>query len=47
MARAMKAQMPRAFFSEIPNAGHISNVEQAELFNQSLAAFYTRTGFLS
>jgi len=46
MARAMKAQMPRALFSEIPNAGHISNVEQPELFNQYLADFYTRTDFL-
>ena len=46
MAHAMKAQMPRAFFSEIPNAGHISNVEQPAIFNQHLIDFYTSAGFL-
>lgn len=46
MAHAMKAQMPRAFFSEIPNAGHISNVEQPAIFNQLLIDFYMGTGFL-
>jgi 3-oxoadipate enol-lactonase len=46
MAHAMKAQMPRAFFSEIPNAGHISNVEQPVIFNQHLIDFYTGNGFL-
>jgi 3-oxoadipate enol-lactonase len=46
MAHAMKAQMPKAFFSVIPNAGHISNVEQPAIFNQHLIDFYTNTGFL-
>jgi 3-oxoadipate enol-lactonase len=46
MAHAMKAQMPKAVFFEIPNAGHISNVEQPTIFNRYLIDFYTSAGFL-
>jgi 3-oxoadipate enol-lactonase len=46
MAHAMKAQMSSALFFEIPNAGHISNVEQPAIFNQHLIDFYTSSGFL-
>ena len=46
MAHAMKEQMHDAIFHQIPNAGHISNIEQPELFNQSLSDFYTQSGFL-
>lgn len=46
MAHAMKRQMPGAVFSEIPNAGHISNVEQPAIFNQHLISFYEGAGFL-
>lgn len=46
MARAMKQQIPKAHFSEIPNAGHISNIEQPTVFNQHLIDFYTGNGFI-
>ncbi len=46
MAKAMKEKMPDASFFEIPNAGHISNVEQSEIFNQHLMDFYQRYHFL-
>lgn len=46
MAQAMKEKMPDASFFEIPNAGHISNVEQSAIFNQHLMNFYQRYSFL-
>jgi 3-oxoadipate enol-lactonase len=46
MSHAMKQQMPKAVFFEIPNAGHISNVEQPAVFNQYLVDFYKGNGFL-
>lgn len=46
MAQAMKEKMPDASFFEIPNAGHISNVEQSAIFNQHLMNFYQRYNFL-
>ena len=46
MAKAMKEKMSNADFFEIPNAGHISNVEQAAIFNQHLMDFYQRHHFL-
>ena len=46
MAKAMKEQMPDASFFEIPNAGHISNVEQSAIFNQHLMDFYQHHNFL-
>lgn len=47
MAQAMKEKMPLAVFHQIPNAGHISNIEQPVLFNQFLMDFYTRSCFIS
>jgi pimeloyl-ACP methyl ester carboxylesterase len=38
--------MPDAQFHEIPNAGHISNIEQPEIFNQYLMDFYRLNNFL-
>lgn len=46
MAKAMKEKMPNAQFHEIPNAGHISNIEQPEIFNQYLMDFYRLNQFL-
>lgn len=46
MAQAMKEKIPDASFFEIPNAGHISNVEQSAIFNQHLMNFYQRYSFL-
>lgn len=46
MAKSMKEKMPNAHFHEIPNAGHISNVEQPEIFNQYLMAFYKSHNFI-
>ena len=46
MARSMKEKMPNAQFHEIPNAGHISNIEQPEIFNQYLMDFYRLNHFL-
>ena len=46
MAKAMKEKMPDATFFEIPNAGHISNIEQPAIFNQHLIEFYQRHHFL-
>ncbi len=46
MAHAMKAQMPKASFQAIPNAGHISNVEQPKVFNQHLIDFYTQAALI-
>ena len=45
-AHAMKAQMPKASFQAIPNAGHISNVEQPKVFNQHLIDFYTQAALI-
>lgn len=46
MAIAMKEQMPSAEFHIIPNAGHISNVEQPAIFNQYLLSFYSQYNFI-
>ena len=46
MARSMKEKMLGAQFHEIPNAGHISNIEQPEIFNQYLMDFYRLNNFL-
>jgi len=46
MARAMKDQMPKAIFHPIPNAGHISNIEQSTIFNQHLLDFYTQLAII-
>ena len=46
MARAMKEQMPKAIFHVIPNAGHISNIEQSDIFNQHLLDFYTQIALI-
>jgi 3-oxoadipate enol-lactonase len=46
MARAMKEKMPDASFHEIPNAGHISNIEQPIIFNQHLINFYRKHQFI-
>ncbi len=37
--RAMQAKIPGARFVEIPEAGHLSNLEQPEAFTAALAAF--------
>lgn len=39
-AEAMAAAIPNAQFHVIPNAGHLPNLEQAELFNELLADFF-------
>lgn len=36
---AMAAAMPRAVFVQVPNAGHVSNLENPDWFNQALLAF--------
>jgi 3-oxoadipate enol-lactonase len=46
MARAMKEQMAKAIFHVIPNAGHISNIEQSDIFNQHLLDFYTQIALI-
>jgi 3-oxoadipate enol-lactonase len=46
MARAMKERMPKAIFHTIPNAGHISNIEQPNRFNQHLLDFYTQIALI-
>jgi pimeloyl-ACP methyl ester carboxylesterase len=46
MAKSMKEKMPDAQFYEIPNAGHISNIEQPEIFNQYLMDFYKSYNFI-
>lgn len=46
MSRAMKEKMINAQLHEIPNAGHISNVEQPEIFNRHLLNFYRQNNFL-
>jgi len=35
----MAARLPRAVHAAIPDAGHICNVDQPELFNQQVLAF--------
>jgi 3-oxoadipate enol-lactonase len=46
MARAMKERIPQAIFHAIPNAGHISNIEQPNIFNQHLLDFYTQAALI-
>jgi len=46
MAESMKEKMPYAQFHKIPNAGHISNIEQPEIFNQYLMDFYKAHNFI-
>lgn len=46
MAESMKEKMPNAQFHKIPNAGHISNIEQPEIFNQYLMDFYKTHNFI-
>ena len=38
-AEVMAAKLPRAHHVVIPGAGHIVNIEEAELFNRELIAF--------
>lgn len=38
--RQMKAMIRGARFLEIPNAGHISNIERPDLFNGAVVAFF-------
>jgi len=42
LSRKLANEIPQAFFAQIPRAGHLSNIEQPELFNQALLAFYQR-----
>jgi 3-oxoadipate enol-lactonase len=37
--REMHQAMPGSKFVEIPNAGHLPNLENPEVFNQTLAKF--------
>ncbi|WP_415066268.1 alpha/beta fold hydrolase [Polynucleobacter necessarius] len=46
MSRAMKEKMTNAQLHEIPNAGHISNIEQPEVFHRYLLNFYRQNNFL-
>jgi 3-oxoadipate enol-lactonase len=46
MAYAMKEQMSKARLRIIPNAGHISNIEQSTIFNQHLIDFYMQEAFI-
>ena len=46
MAESMKEKMPAAQFHKIPNAGHISNIEQPGIFNQYLMDFYRAHNFI-
>ncbi|MDM0058920.1 alpha/beta fold hydrolase [Variovorax fucosicus] len=39
IAEQMLARLPRARHVRIPNAGHLSNLEQPQAFNQALRAF--------
>ena len=38
----MAAKLPRAHLLVIPDAGHIVNIEEAELFNRELIAFLAK-----
>src|SRR5690606_39183737 len=42
-AQEMAALLPQGSLIEIPNAGHISNLEQVESVNQTLSKFLTFT----
>jgi pimeloyl-ACP methyl ester carboxylesterase len=42
VSRAMADAIPRAELVTIPRAGHLSNIEQAALFNAALTAFLDR-----
>lgn len=44
VARQAVASLPDAGLDVIPGAGHLSNVEQPDRFNQSLTAFLDRIG---
>ena len=46
MSRSMKEKMLNAQYFEIPNAGHISNIEQPDIFNRHLLDFYKLHNFL-
>lgn len=42
VAQAMAAQIPDAIIGVIPEAGHLSNMEQPELFNRYVATFLSK-----
>ena len=39
MSRQMHARLAGSELVVVPNAGHIANIEQAEVFNQALLGF--------
>lgn len=43
-AEAIRAAIPGAELVVLPNASHISNIEQAEAFNRALTGFLARVG---
>jgi pimeloyl-ACP methyl ester carboxylesterase len=42
MAREIHANLPGSELKVIPSAAHLSNIEQAQAFNDALTAFYQR-----
>src|SRR5438445_627793 len=42
LARTMAADVPGAELTVIPDAGHLSNIENAEVFNRSVMDFLLR-----
>ena len=40
-SKILSQEIPRCSMVEIPDAGHISNLEQPEAFNQALRKFYS------
>ena len=42
LARTMAAEVPGAELTVIPDAGHLSNIENAEVFNRSVMDFLLR-----
>ena len=41
-AKLIQANIPGAELVIIPSAAHLSNIEQAEVFNRALLSFYDR-----
>lgn len=44
IARGMHARVPGSTLATIPSAGHLSNIERPDLFNDALAAFLAGLG---
>jgi len=43
-AEVMAAKLPRSHHVIVPGAGHIVNIEEAEIFNRELIAFLAKLG---